>query len=95
MSRVRQIHIKTFSCYFFNSMINIKNLDLNSIVIDDKSYKIILIYFICYMTTNIVNSILYFVTKDKNESNDRKNTMKNYEKKINELKVFLYQQTIN
>ena len=95
MSRVRQIHIKIQACYFFNSMINIKNLDLNSIVIDDKSYNIIFIYFICYMTTNIVNSILYFVTKDKNESNDRKNTMKNYEKKINELKVFLYQQTIN
>ena len=79
-------------------MINIKNLDLNSIEIDQKSYKIIFIYFNCYVTTNSVNSILYFVTKDANkyikESNERKKTLKNYGKKWNEIKVLSYQQTI-
>ena len=53
---------------FFNGMINIKSLDLNSIEIDKKSYnKESFIYFICYVATNDVSSILYFVTKDGNK----------------------------
>ena len=53
---------------FFNGMINIKSLDLNSIEIDKKSYnKKSFIYFIHYVATNDVSSMLYFVTKDGNK----------------------------
>ena len=37
--------------YFFDNIINIKNIDLNNIKIDEKSYKNIPIYYIGYMTT--------------------------------------------
>ena len=54
--------------YFFDDIINIKNLDQNNIEIDDKSYKGIFIYYVGYMTIkdssyvkiNIVN-IPYFL----------------------------------
>ena len=59
MSSVKQINIKV--------MINIKNFDLNGIVIDKKSYKSVFIYFIYYVATNSVNNILYFVNKVANE----------------------------
>ena len=67
MNSVRQINIKSPAYYLFNGIINIKKFDLNSIVIDKKSFKSVFIYFICYVATNSVNNILYFVTKDANE----------------------------
>ena len=36
--------------YFFDDIINIKDLDPNNIKIDEKSYKNILIYYIGYVT---------------------------------------------
>ena len=40
--------------YFFDDMINIKNLEPNKIKINEKSYKNILTYYISYQTTNYV-----------------------------------------
>ena len=49
-NKVKNIHIKNRTYYFFNDTINIKNFDLNNIKIDEKSYKNILIYYIGYLT---------------------------------------------
>ena len=51
-------------------MFNIKNLDPNNIKIDEKSYKNILIYYIGYVTPNIINPmyILWFI-EESNRNN--------------------------
>ena len=64
-------------------MINIKNLDLNKIKIDKKSYKNILIYYIGYVkfkdltdvTINNVNP-LYLITDKINEYTEENNGKK-------------------
>ena len=38
MGCVKRINIKDQSHYFFNEMINIKNIDLNSLKIDTKTF---------------------------------------------------------
>ena len=48
MGDIKEINIKTY--YFFNDLINIKNFNSNLIKIDKKSYKIIDIYYIVYIT---------------------------------------------
>ena len=40
----KEIDIKNRAYYFFDDMINKKNLDLNKIKIDEKSYKNVIIY---------------------------------------------------
>ena len=47
---VKDITIKNQTYYFFDDIINIKNFDPNSIKIDEKTYKNILIYYIGYVT---------------------------------------------
>ena len=37
--KFKDIYIKNRTYYFFDDMINIKNLDLNKTKIDEKSYK--------------------------------------------------------
>ena len=54
MNTVIEINVKNFTYYFFNDMINIKNLDLNKIKIDEKSYNNIFIYYVGYVTLNSV-----------------------------------------
>ena len=49
-NKVKDIDIKNRTSYFFNDIINIKNFDLNNVKINEKSYKIILIYYIEYVT---------------------------------------------
>ena len=49
-NKFRDIDIKNCKYYFFDDMINIKNLDLNKIKIGEKSCKCILIYCIEYVT---------------------------------------------
>ena len=44
-------------------MINIRNLDLNKIKIDEKSYKNILIYCVGYMTPNNVKPLWLIINK--------------------------------
>ena len=50
MEIIKQINIKTRTYYFYNEMINIKKFDSNFLKIDRKSYKIIGIYNIWYIT---------------------------------------------
>ena len=50
MGKVKQIEIKNRTYYFHSDMINLKNLDLNLLKIDKKSYKGIDIYYIGYIT---------------------------------------------
>ena len=52
-NKVKNIDIKNRTYYFFDDIINIKNLDPNNIKIDEKSYKNIFIYHIDYMKIKI------------------------------------------
>ena len=47
---VKGINIKNHTYYLFDDIIGIKDFDPNSIKIDEKSYKNILIYYIGYVT---------------------------------------------
>ena len=49
-NKVKDINIINSTYYFFNDIINIENFDPNDITIDKKSYKIIIIYYIGYVT---------------------------------------------
>ena len=49
-NNVKDINIKNHTYYFFNDIINIKDLDPNNFKIDEESYKNILIYYIVYLT---------------------------------------------
>ena len=72
MGNIKQINIKNQTYYFFNDMINIKDFDSNLLKIDKKSQKNIDIYYIGYITINIIsdcNSInsvnpLYFFIRE-------------------------------
>ena len=60
MGDIKEINIKTY--YFFNDLINIKNFNSNLIKIDKKSYKIIDIYYIVYITIKrLVNMKIFIV----------------------------------
>ena len=48
-NKVKEIDIKNQTYYFFDDIVNVKNFDLDNIKIDEKSYKIILIYCIGYV----------------------------------------------
>ena len=50
MGEVKQIEIKNRTYYFYNNMINLKNIDPNLLKIDKKSYKNIGIYDTGYIT---------------------------------------------
>ena len=49
--------IKNRAYYFFDVMINIKNLDPNKIKTDEKSWRNILIYYIGYVMFNDVRYV--------------------------------------
>ena len=48
-NKVKDIDIKNCTYYFFDDIINIKNINSNNIKIDERPYKDILIYYIAYM----------------------------------------------
>ena len=50
MGNIKQIKIKNRTYYFFNDMINIKDIDSSLVKIDKKSYKNVDIYNIGYIT---------------------------------------------
>ena len=50
-NKVKDIDIRNCTYYFFNVIINTKNFHPNNIKIHGKSYKIILICYIGYVTT--------------------------------------------
>ena len=66
-----KVHRKNHTNYFFDVMINMKNLGLNKIKIDECSYKNILFYYIKYVTfkdfeyikINSVNSLYHLINK--------------------------------
>ena len=49
-NKIKDVDIKNHTYYFFDGIINIKNVDLDNIKIDEMSYKNILIYYIEYVT---------------------------------------------
>ena len=49
-NKFQEIETRNHTYYFFDDIINMKNLDPNKIKIDEKSYKNILIYYIRYTT---------------------------------------------
>ena len=54
-NKIKEIDIKNRTYRFFKDMINIKNLSLNKIKIDKKSYKSNLIYYIGYVKSKILD----------------------------------------
>ena len=46
-NKIKDINIKDNPCYFFGDVINIKHFDVIKIKRDEKSYKIILLDWIC------------------------------------------------
>ena len=56
-NKIKDISIKNHTYYFFEDIINIKNLDPNNIKIIEKSYKNILIYHIKYVTIKDLKNV--------------------------------------
>ena len=54
-NKFKDIDVKNCTYYFFDYMINIKNLDLNKIKIDKGSCK----YIICYIGCVLVKNLSY------------------------------------
>ena len=50
MGEVKQIEIKSRTYYFYNDMINLKNIDWNLLKIEEKHYNEINIYYVGYIT---------------------------------------------
>ena len=50
MDNVKEIKIKNLAYYFFDGIINMKDLDPDNIKIDEKSYKIIVyvLHWVCH-----------------------------------------------
>ena len=69
MNSLKEINIKNRTYCIFDDMISITNLDLNKIIIGEKTYKNILIYYIEYVTVkdpsyqkiNSVNPLYHFI----------------------------------
>ena len=45
---LKQINIKNCACYYFDDILKIEDFDIDNILIDEKSYKNILVYNISY-----------------------------------------------
>ena len=41
---LKQINIKNCTCYYFDDILKIEDFDIDNILIDEKSYKNILVY---------------------------------------------------
>ena len=57
-NNVKEINIINRTYYFWDGIINIKNLDPYKIKTDEKPYKNILIHYVGYMTLNSVKGTL-------------------------------------
>ena len=72
--KLKEVDIKNRMSYFFDKMINIKNLDWSKIKTDEKSYKNIFVYNIWYVTIrdlryadiNSVNRLYIIINKRVN-----------------------------
>ena len=93
-NKAKDINIKNRTYYFFNDIINIKNIDSDKIKIDEKSYKNIFIYYIGYVTIkdskfvkiSSVNPLYLILNKVKEilSRNSEKNTLKKL------MKIIIY-----
>ena len=63
MYSVKENKVKNPAYYFFDKMINIKNLNPNKIKINEKSYKKIRIDYISYETTNCGRPLYFNISK--------------------------------
>ena len=85
MGQVKEINIKNQTYYFFDDMINIENFRSNLLTIDKKSYKVIDIYYIGYITIKKfgdcenIHSVhpLYLIIHSATEHFKEKKTTKN------------------
>ena len=70
-NNVRDIDIENRAFYFFNDIINIKNVDPDKIKIDEKLYKNIFICYIGYVTIKdskyVKRNPLYLIFNKANE----------------------------
>ena len=81
MVNIKQINIKSRTYYFFNDMINIKNVNSGLLKLYKKSYKNIDIYYIRYITMKSVSDYksihsvnpLYLITGKVNGYIEEKN----------------------
>ena len=97
--------LKICTYYFFDNIINTKNLDPNKTKIDEKSYKNIFTY---YKTTNIWKPLYIIINKvneyieESNENkylklfpaNESKNTLKGNGKLWDKIRDLLEQQPV-
>ena len=82
-NKFKEIYIKNRMYYFFENIINIKNLDPNKIKINEKSHKNIVIYQIEYVPVkdlsheknNSANPLYLIIDKMNEESNGNKYLM--------------------
>ena len=80
MENIKEVNIKNRTYYFFNDMINIKDFNWSLLKIDKKSYNIIGIYNIGYITIKKIddyediNSVnpLYLMIGKVNEKKKKK-----------------------
>ena len=47
-NELKEIDIKNHTCYYLDDIIKIEDFDINNILIDEKPYKYMLLYNICY-----------------------------------------------
>ena len=47
----KETHIKRQTCYYFDDIVNISDIDLDNILLDQKSYDKISIYDVTYRTS--------------------------------------------
>ena len=73
-NKVKDLDIKNYVYYFFDDVINIKNIDPNRINTDEKSCKNILIHYVGYVMIKnwkyvIINSVnpLYLIINKVNQ----------------------------
>ena len=48
--KLKEINIKNHTCYYFDDIIKIEDVDFDNILLDEKLYKNILVYGIAYKT---------------------------------------------
>ena len=58
MNSLNYVNVKSCTYYFLDDMTNIKKHDSNKIILDEKSYKNVLIYLIGYLTVKNINSFV-------------------------------------
>ena len=61
MGEVKQINIKNWTYYFYNDIIDLKDVKPNLLKTDKKSYKNINIYCIGYITINKIDAMRVFI----------------------------------